>query len=111
MPENKAPQQRRDSASLRSAENKAPQQRRDSASLRSAENKAPQQRRDSASLRSASRTPLIAANWKMHKTTAETADFFERFVGELGELAGVEVAIAPPFPALPIAVDRTRRSP
>ena len=27
------------------------------------------------------RTPLVAANWKMHKTTAETADFLERFTG------------------------------
>ena len=43
------------------------------------------------------RTPLVAANWKMHKTTAEAADFFERFVGELGDLGGVEVAVAPPF--------------
>ena len=57
------------------------------------------------------RRPLVAANWKMHKTTAETADFFERFVGELGELDGVEVAVAPPFTSLPVAVDRARRSP
>ncbi len=57
------------------------------------------------------RMPLVAANWKMHKTTAETADFFERFVGELGELDGVEVAVAPPFTSLPVAVDRARRSP
>ncbi len=29
---------------------------------------------------SASRTPLLAANWKMHKTVAETADFFAAFL-------------------------------
>ena len=57
------------------------------------------------------RTPLVAANWKMHKTTAEAADFLERFVGELGDLSGVEVAIAPPFTALGVAVDHARRSP
>jgi triosephosphate isomerase len=57
------------------------------------------------------RTPLVAANWKMHKTTAETADFFERFVGELGGLEGIEIAVAPPFMSLPVAVERARRSP
>ena len=51
---NQAPQQRRGSASLRSASHQAPQQRRGSASLRSASHQAPQQRRGSASLRSAS---------------------------------------------------------
>jgi triosephosphate isomerase len=75
-------------------------------------NEAPQHRRGSASLRSASqRKPLVAANWKMHKTTAETADFFERFVGDLGGLEAVEIAIAPPFTSLPAAVDHARRSP
>ena len=34
-----------------------------------------------------------------------------RFVGELGELGGVEVAVCPPFTSLPAAVDRARRSP
>jgi triosephosphate isomerase len=57
------------------------------------------------------RVPLVAANWKMHKTTAETADFFERFVGELGGLEGIEIAVAPPFTSLPAAVDHARRSP
>jgi len=57
------------------------------------------------------RTPMVAANWKMHKTTAETGDFFERFVGDLGGLEGIEVAVAPPFTSLPAAVDHTRRSP
>jgi triosephosphate isomerase (TIM) len=57
------------------------------------------------------RKPLVAANWKMHKTTAEAADFLERFVGELGELSGVEAAVAPPFTALGVTVDHARRSP
>ena len=57
------------------------------------------------------RKPFVAANWKLHKTTAETADFFERFVGELGGLDAVELAVAPPFTSLPVAVHHALRSP
>ena len=57
------------------------------------------------------RMPLVAANWKMHKTTGEAADFFERFVGELGDLGGVEIAVAPPYTSLHVAVDHARRTP
>ena len=57
------------------------------------------------------RRPYLAANWKMHKTVAETEDFLDRFLGEIGELGGVDIAICPPFVALPAAVDRCRRSP
>jgi triosephosphate isomerase len=57
------------------------------------------------------RTPLIAANWKMHKTVAATEDFLERFIGSIGDLDGVEVVICPPYTALAAATDRTRRSP
>jgi len=45
------------------------------------------------------RTALVAANWKMHKTVAESV----AFAGALGSqvaVPGVEVAIAPPFTAL-----------
>jgi triosephosphate isomerase (TIM) len=76
------------------------------------QNKAPQQRRGSASLRSASRrAPLIAANWKMHKTVAETEDFLERFIGSIGGLEAVDIVICPPYTALAAATERTRRSP
>ena len=57
------------------------------------------------------RIPLVAANWKMHKTTGEAADFFERFVGELGDLGGVEIAVAPPYTSLHVAADHARRTP
>lgn len=60
---------------------------------------------------SAERRPLIAANWKMNKTVAETEDFLDRFVGSIGDLTGVEVVICPPFTALAAAAGRTRRSP
>ena len=68
---------------------------------------APQQRRGSASLRSASqRTPLIAANWKMNKTLAETGAFFDAFVPGAKQLEGVEVVICPPATALVVAATR-----
>jgi triosephosphate isomerase len=54
------------------------------------------------------RTPLIAANWKMHKTRAETAEFLDAFAGQIAELAGVEVVVCPPFPSLEVAVERCR---
>jgi triosephosphate isomerase (TIM) len=74
-------------------------------------NKAPQQRPGSASLRSAShRPPLIAANWKMHKTVADAGEFLDRFLGSAEGLEGVEVVVCPPFTALAAAVERTRDS-
>lgn len=43
---------------------------------------------------------IIAANWKMHKTVAEAADFCRRLI-EAGDcLAEVETLICPPFTAL-----------
>ena len=46
------------------------------------------------------RTPLIAANWKMNKTTKETEDFIRTFLPMVKEIAGVDMVIAPPFPSL-----------
>jgi triosephosphate isomerase (TIM) len=57
------------------------------------------------------RRPLVAANWKMHKTAGEAADFFERFVPAIEGLEGVDLVVCPPYTALASAVDRTRRSP
>ena len=57
------------------------------------------------------RTPLVAANWKMHKTVAETAAFLDRFLAGVSELAGVELFVCPPFPSLATACERCRRSP
>ena len=49
------------------------------------------------------RKPIVAANWKMFKTPSETADFFKTFLPVLGNLDGVDIVIAPPFPCLPAA--------
>jgi triosephosphate isomerase len=58
-----------------------------------------------------SRVPLVAANWKMHKTVGETAAFLDRFLSDVDELGGVEVVVCPPYPSLATAVERCRRSP
>ena len=46
------------------------------------------------------RTPLIAANWKMHKTVAEAREFLDGLMPEARRLTGVDIAICPPFTAL-----------
>jgi triosephosphate isomerase len=50
-----------------------------------------------------SRIPLIAGNFKMFKTAAETADYVVALRGLLAGVHGVEVWIAPPFTSLPAA--------
>jgi triosephosphate isomerase len=46
------------------------------------------------------RRPILAANWKMYKTTAEAAAFAKEFAPLVADAGGVEIAIAPPFTAL-----------
>jgi triosephosphate isomerase len=57
------------------------------------------------------RTPLVAANWKMHKTIAQTGAFCDAFVPRAAELPGVELVICPPYPSLATAVERCEGSP
>ena len=52
------------------------------------------------------RTPLVAANWKMQKTIGETEQFLDRFVPAAAGLDGVDVVVCPPFTALAAAVVR-----
>ncbi len=49
------------------------------------------------------RTPVIAANWKMHKTTEETREFITAFVPMVEDVQDVEIVIAPPFTSLAVA--------
>ena len=51
------------------------------------------------------RIPLVAGNWKMHKTAAETRDFFTRLLPQLNRGDGVEVGVCPSFLALRAAVE------
>lgn len=50
------------------------------------------------------RKPFICGNWKMYKTGAQTAEFMKAFVPLVEDVAGVEVAIAPPLTALGAAL-------
>jgi triosephosphate isomerase len=54
--------------------------------------------------------PVLAANWKMHKTVAETEEFLDGFLGPAEGLGGIEVVVCPPFTALAAAVERARDS-
>jgi triosephosphate isomerase (TIM) len=48
----------------------------------------------------AERTPLVAANWKMHMTRPEAGAFCDVFLPEAGGLTGVELVLCPPATAL-----------
>jgi triosephosphate isomerase len=51
------------------------------------------------------RIPLVAANWKMHKTAAEARRFASELLPRVRAIDGVEIAIAPPFTALSALAD------
>ena len=51
------------------------------------------------------RTPVVAGNWKMHKTAAEAAVFVETLRPVAERATDREIIIAPPFPALSAAVE------
>ena len=46
------------------------------------------------------RTPLIAGNWKMHKTVGEAVELVGALLAELGAVPDREVVVCPPFTAL-----------
>src|SRR5438067_454711 len=46
------------------------------------------------------RKKIVAANWKMNMTQAESARFVESMLLDLGEIIDVEVVIVPPFTAI-----------
>jgi len=56
------------------------------------------------------RSAYLAANWKMHKTTEETARFLGEFLPRVSESAP-EVVICPPFTSLTAAVELCFESP
>ena len=58
----------------------------------------------------AGRTPLIAGNWKMHKTIAEEKGFIEALLPLVAAADRVDVGVCPPFPALKPTVDAARGS-
>jgi triosephosphate isomerase (TIM) len=58
----------------------------------------------------AARTPLVAGNWKMHKTESEAEAYIQSLLPHVSSLAGVDVAICVPFTDLRAMVDSARGS-
>ncbi len=56
------------------------------------------------------RRPLIAGNWKMHKTVAEAEAFIQRLLPLVYASDAADVVICPPFTALAAMVDSARGS-
>ncbi|CAA9506384.1 MAG: Triosephosphate isomerase [uncultured Solirubrobacteraceae bacterium] len=56
------------------------------------------------------RTPLIAGNWKMHKTVDQAEQFVQGLLPRVSTADGVDVALCVPFTALAAMVDSTRGS-
>ncbi|MCL4472495.1 MAG: triose-phosphate isomerase [Actinobacteria bacterium] len=46
------------------------------------------------------RTPIIAGNWKMYKTMAESAAYVDEFLGLVADASGVEIVLCPSFTSL-----------
>jgi triosephosphate isomerase (TIM) len=57
-----------------------------------------------------SRVPLIAGNWKMHKTVAEAEGFVAGLLPKVSTVTSVDIGICPAFPSLGPVVDSTRGS-
>jgi triosephosphate isomerase len=56
------------------------------------------------------RTPLVAGNWKMHKTIAEAEEYIQALLPRVSDVDGVEVGICPSYLSLQPLVDSTRGS-
>ena len=56
------------------------------------------------------RRPIMAGNWKMYKTPAETVAFFEKFRPLVANAVQAEIVICPPFVDLPAAVEACQRT-
>ena len=54
------------------------------------------------------RKPVMAGNWKMYKTPAETTAFFEKFRPLVEKSEHCEIVICPPFTNLAAAVDAVK---
>jgi len=56
------------------------------------------------------RTPLIAGNWKMHKTREQAEDHIQALLPRVSAIDGVDVSICVPFTDLDAMVDSARGS-
>jgi triosephosphate isomerase len=57
-----------------------------------------------------SRTPFIAANWKMYKTVHDAVAFIKELRSVAKDVHDVEIVVAPPFTALRAAVEAAHAS-
>jgi triosephosphate isomerase len=56
------------------------------------------------------RTPLIAGNWKMHKTEEQAEEYIQALLPRVSAVDGVDVALCVPFTDLRAMVDSARGS-
>src|SRR5258708_30739159 len=56
------------------------------------------------------RRRVIAGDWKMFKTQAETRAFFSAFLPLVSDVRHCDIVIAPPFTAIPAATEAARGS-
>jgi triosephosphate isomerase (TIM) len=56
------------------------------------------------------RRRVIAGNWKMCKTQAETRAFFSSFAPLVSDSKHCDIVIAPPFTAIPVAVEAAKNT-
>ena len=59
---------------------------------------------------SGQRTPLIAGNWKMHKTEAQAEEYIQGLLPRVSSVSGVDIAVCVPFTDLRAMVDSARGS-
>jgi triosephosphate isomerase len=64
----------------------------------------------SAAGRQSGRVPLIAGNWKMHKTIGAARALIEELLPLVSGVNGVDIAVCPAFPALGPVVELVRGS-
>ncbi|MBO9308257.1 MAG: triose-phosphate isomerase [Chloroflexi bacterium] len=57
------------------------------------------------------RLPIVAGNWKMHKTPAEAAEFARALIAPLSPFEGVERVVCPSFVAIPAVAEVLRGTP
>jgi triosephosphate isomerase len=57
-----------------------------------------------------SRVPLIAGNWKMHKTETQAEDYIQALLPRVSSVSGIDIAICVPFTDLRAMVDSARGS-
>jgi triosephosphate isomerase len=58
----------------------------------------------------AQRIPLIAGNWKMHKTESQAEEYIQALLPRVSSVSGMEIAICVPFTDLRAMVDSARGS-